>query len=179
MFRCLDEVHVAILSNWSFVEKDVGKTIIKSSCTSPHICVNIAHICVILRCIIIYAFHPNEPHFHCNCIGISIFLYGLSWHNKAHWQRFCDFQDRFAYLLTEMGQAVPTEEDFNKADLVIFCDLFFTSPQQYEDKNLDLNSFFQHLIYFKYLFSINVPIALPWSCEHILLFSNSVWISKF
>merc|ERR1712117_91164 len=28
-----------------------------------------------------------------------------------------DAEDRFAYLLTEMGQAVPTEEDFNKADL--------------------------------------------------------------
>merc|ERR1712062_910686 len=28
-----------------------------------------------------------------------------------------DVEDRFAYLLTEMGQAVPTEEDFNKADL--------------------------------------------------------------
>ena len=44
----------------------------------------------------------------------------------ANWQRFCDFQDRFAYLLTEMGQAVPTEEDFNKADLVIFYGHIFS-----------------------------------------------------
>merc|ERR1712047_173608 len=33
------------------------------------------------------------------------------------WDEVKDCEDRFAYLLTEMGQAVPTEEDFNKADL--------------------------------------------------------------
>merc|ERR1712062_3520 len=33
------------------------------------------------------------------------------------WAEVKDCEDRFAYLLTEMGQAVPTEEDFNKADL--------------------------------------------------------------
>merc|ERR1712038_2097167 len=33
------------------------------------------------------------------------------------WTEVKDCEDRFAYLLTEMGQAVPTEEDFKKADL--------------------------------------------------------------
>merc|ERR1712186_66486 len=33
------------------------------------------------------------------------------------WAEVKDCEDRFAYLLTEMGQVVPTEEDFNKADL--------------------------------------------------------------
>ena len=104
-------------------------------------------ICTILRCIIIYAFHPNEPHFHRNCIGISIFLYGLSWHIKAHWQRFCDFQDRFAYLLTEMGQAVPTEEDFNKADLVIFYGLIFLNALPWFSE--PISSYFAILLQFQ------------------------------
>merc|ERR1712024_380805 len=33
------------------------------------------------------------------------------------WPEVKDCEERFAYLLTEMGQAVPTEEDFNTVDL--------------------------------------------------------------
>merc|ERR1712045_624035 len=33
------------------------------------------------------------------------------------WPEVEDCEERFGYLLTEMGQAVPTEEDFNTVDL--------------------------------------------------------------
>merc|ERR1711953_152721 len=33
------------------------------------------------------------------------------------WTEVEDCEERFAYLLTEMGQDVPTEEDFNSVDL--------------------------------------------------------------
>merc|ERR1712107_578802 len=62
---------------------------------------------------------------HSLCEGMSLvqeerlafMLCELDGEEGLTWAEVKDCEDRFAYLLTEMGQAVPTEEDFNKADL--------------------------------------------------------------
>ena len=53
-----------------------------------------------------------------SCLALFSPFVSLSLNKGKYDNEVLVLQERFAHLLTEMGQAVPTEEDFDTVDLV-------------------------------------------------------------